>query len=151
MIQNIKRRFPYSEFYHSMRIIDVQQLSLTQTLINEYGEKEIKIICEFYGSQKVDGDGNVYEPIIDKEKLEKEWAFVRQLITNFREFKFVEQWFRIFSTKFSSLYPNTSKIIYIILMIPLSNNASVERVFSRQNLIKNKLRNEMKLEHFIFI
>ena len=67
-------------------------------------------------------------------------------MTNFREFKFVEQWFRIFSTTdFYSLHPNTSKIIHIILILPLSN-ASVERVFSRQNLIKNKLRNKMKLK-----
>jgi len=56
----------------------------------------------------------------------------------------------IFSTtKFSSLYPITSKIIHIILIIPLSN-ASVERVFSRQNLIKSKLRNKMKLETLHF-
>jgi hypothetical protein len=72
----------------------------------------------------------LYEPIIDKKELEKEWIVVRQFIANFREFKFVEQWFRIFSTTdFSSLYPNTSKIVHLILIIPLSN-ASVERVFS---------------------
>ncbi|GET55901.1 zinc finger protein 862-like [Rhizophagus irregularis DAOM 181602=DAOM 197198] len=98
-----------------MRIFDAQQLPLTQALINQYGEKEIKIISEFYGSQKVDEDGN----------------------QNF------------FNNKFSSLYPNTSKIIHIILIIPLSN-ASIERVFSRQNLIKNKLQNKMKLETLHF-
>ena len=53
------------------------------------------------------------------------------------------------TTNFSSLYPNTSKIINIILVIPLSN-ASVERVFSRQNLIKNKLQNKIKLETLYF-
>jgi hypothetical protein len=67
-----------------MRIFDAQQLPLTQTLINQYGEKEIEIIGEFYGSQKVDEDGNVYELIIDKKVLEMEWAVVRQFITNFR-------------------------------------------------------------------
>jgi hypothetical protein len=150
IIQNIKKRFPDSEFYHSMRIFDAQQLPLTQTSINQYGEKEIEVIGEFYGNEKVDEKGNIHEPIIDKKELETEWAVVRQFITNFREFKFVEQWFRIFSTtNFSSLYPNTSKIIHIILIIPLSN-ATVERVFSRQNLIKNKLRNKMKLETLHF-
>ena len=150
IIQNIEKRFPDSDFHHSMRIFDAQQLPLTQTLINQYGEKEIKIIGEFYGTQKTDQDGNVYEPIIDKEELKKEWIVVRQFISNFREFKFVEQWFRIFSTTdFSFLYPVTSKIIHLILIIPLSN-ASVERVFSRQNLVKNKLRNKMKLETLHF-
>ena len=150
MIQNIQKRFPDSEFHHSMRIFDAQQLPLTQTLINKYGEKEIEIIGEFYGNEKTDQDGNVYEPIIDKKELKNEWATVRQFITNFREFKFVEQWFRIFlTTDFYSLYPNTSKIIHIILIIPLSN-ASVERVFSRQNLIKNKLRNKLKLKTLHF-
>ena len=37
----------------------MQQLPLTQTSINQYGEKEIEIIGEFYGSQKVAEDGNV--------------------------------------------------------------------------------------------
>jgi len=150
IIENIKKRFPDSDFYHSMRIFDAQQLPLTQTLISQYGEKEIETIGEFYGNQKTDQDGNIHEPVIDKEELEKEWVVVRQFISNFRNFKFVEQWYRIFSTtNFSSLYPNTSKIIHIILVIPLTN-ASVERVFSRQNLIKNKLRNKMKLETLHF-
>ena len=34
IIQNIKKRFPDSEFYYSMQIFDAQQLPLTQTLIN---------------------------------------------------------------------------------------------------------------------
>ncbi|CAG8576953.1 10563_t:CDS:2 [Rhizophagus irregularis] len=150
IIQNIEKRFPDSDFHYSMRIFDAQQLPLTQTLINQYGEKEIEIVGEFYGNQKTDQDGNIYEPIIDKKELKNEWIVVRQFIANFRESKFVEQWFRIFSTTdFSTLYPNISKIIHIILIIPLSN-ASVERVFSRQNLIKSKLRNKMKLETLYF-
>ena len=64
---------------------------LTQTLINKYGEKEIETIGEFYGNQRTDKDGNIYEPIIDKEELEKKWVIIRQFITNFRQFKFIEQ------------------------------------------------------------
>ena len=70
---------------------DAQQLPLVQNLINKYGKKEIVIIGEFYGNQKTDQDGNIYEPIINKKELEKEWVSVRQFMTNFREFKFVEQ------------------------------------------------------------
>ncbi|RIA87017.1 hypothetical protein C1645_757354 [Glomus cerebriforme] len=73
IIQNIKKRFPDSDFHHSMRIFDAQQLSLTQTSINKYGEKEIEIIGDFYGNQKTDKDGNVYELIIDKKE---EWVTV---------------------------------------------------------------------------
>jgi len=76
IIQNIKKRFPDSNFYHSMQIFDAQQLPLTQTLINQYGEAEIKVIGEFYGSEKSDQDGNIYEAIIDKEELEREWIVV---------------------------------------------------------------------------
>ena len=74
-----------------MQIFDAQQLPLTQTLINKYGEKEIETIGEFYGNQRTDKDGNIYEPIIDKEELEKKWVIIRQFITNFRQFKFIEQ------------------------------------------------------------
>ncbi|RGB39622.1 hypothetical protein C1646_664476 [Rhizophagus diaphanus] len=69
-------RFPDAEFHHSMRIFDAQQLPLTQSLINKYGEKEIIIIEEFYGSQKTDQGGNIYEPVINKIELEKEWVIV---------------------------------------------------------------------------
>ena len=72
MIQNIQKRFPDSEFHHSMQIFDAQQLPLTQTLINQYGKKKIKIIGKFYGKQKVDDDGNIYELIIDRKELEME-------------------------------------------------------------------------------
>ncbi|CAB5202312.1 unnamed protein product [Rhizophagus irregularis] len=48
IIQNIEKRFPDSDFHYSMRIFDAQQLPLTQTLINQYGEKEIEIVGEFY-------------------------------------------------------------------------------------------------------
>ncbi|GBB98165.1 hypothetical protein RclHR1_03150028 [Rhizophagus clarus] len=91
IIQNIQKRFSDSEFYHSMRIFDAQQLPLTQTLINKYGNKKIEVIGEFYDNLKTDQDNNVYKPIIDKKELKKEWITVRQFMTNFREFKFVEQ------------------------------------------------------------
>ncbi len=43
---------------------------------------------------------------------------------------------------FSFNYPTT--IIKIALIVPLSN-AQVEKIFSQQNLIKNKLRNKMNI------
>ncbi|GES93809.1 ribonuclease H-like domain-containing protein [Rhizophagus clarus] len=71
-IENNQLLFPDSEFHHSMQIFDAQQLPLTQTLINKYGDKEIEVIGEFYGSPKTDQDNNIYEPIIDKKELKKE-------------------------------------------------------------------------------
>ena len=92
----MKKDFQY-RFLSFNADFDAQQLPSTQTLINQYhGEKEIEIIGDFYGNPKMDQDGNIYEQIIDKEELYKEWILARQFLTNFKEFKFVELWYRIF-------------------------------------------------------
>ncbi len=59
---------------------------------------------------------------------------------------FVEGWKRIFDTsQFAVLYPNVAEIVFFALIVPLSNG-NVERIFSQQNLIKTKVRNQMKLK-----
>jgi hypothetical protein len=45
---------------------------------------------------------------------------------------------------FSFIYPNSTIIIKVVLLIPFSN-AHVERIFSEMKLIKNKLRNQMQI------
>ncbi|GES73795.1 zinc finger protein 862-like [Rhizophagus clarus] len=64
-----------------------------------------------------------------------------------QEFKYHECWKHIFDTDsaFITNFPNIKKLIQIGLIIPLPN-ANVERIFSQQKLLKNKLRNKMSLE-----
>ncbi|CAG8698384.1 28572_t:CDS:2 [Racocetra persica] len=62
------------------------------------------------------------------------------------EIKILEAWKRIFLDlpTFNEIYPETAKLISILINLPLTN-AVVERIFSRQNLIKTKLQNRMSI------
>ncbi|CAG8720723.1 8025_t:CDS:2 [Gigaspora margarita] len=96
---------------------------------------------------KLDSDLANYEfkPLLNNRTLINEWGIVKFFLKNYRSIKFVDAWNLIFSkTSFLYDFPATSTLIQIALIIPVTN-AAVERVFSRQNLIKTHLRNQMNI------
>lgn len=67
-------------------------------------------------------------------------SFVTESPTNIIDF-----WFRVYGLQNSynePKYPNISKFALTLLTIPLSN-ASIERIFSQMNIVKNKIRNKL--------
>lgn len=149
IIEALKERFPNSELYDSFSIFDPKLLPKTEKQISTYGLKEISILGEFYGQDKI-VDDNVFPGIIDKEKLSEEWSSAKYYLQSFseRSYNFTEMWKHIFDTdsNFISNYPIISILVQIALIVPLSN-ANVERVFSHQNLIQTKLRNKLCVEN----
>ncbi|CAG8776430.1 12701_t:CDS:2, partial [Cetraspora pellucida] len=108
-----------------------------------YGNHEINKIGNFYRiSKKI--AGHEHYKVIDADNFAQEWRVIRSLLSNYRSLHITTAWHNILrdSQDFSLIYPNIYTIISIILCLPLSN-AYVERVFSKQNLIKTKLRNRM--------
>jgi hypothetical protein len=109
-----------------------------------YGENEIKILGDFYGNSKYQ-DGQAFPAKVNKNRIIQEWREAKLLLKNY-QFSFIDGWRRIFtSSQFLTLYPNLSKVVNYSLIVPLSNG-NVERIFSQQNLIKTKIRNQMKLK-----
>ena len=72
---------------------------------------------------------------------------VRNIICNYKDFWFIEAWYRIFNNNisFRDQFPNLTRLVELALVVPVSNGV-VERVFSHQNLIKTKLRNKMSIQ-----
>ena len=115
------------------------------SVFREYGMNEIEILGNFYGQDKKIS-GNLFLAILNSENLNHEWPSIKFLLSNYRNFNFSEAWKSIFSdfSNFNQLYPETTKLISISFNLPLTN-AVVERIFSKQNLIKTKLRNRMSI------
>lgn len=148
IIDAIKNRFPESELYFSFKIFDPKELPDNGGDLVIYGTNEIEFLDKFYGEDKF-VDNNQFCGIIEKGELIKEWSSVKlyfQLYKN-TELEFIQLWKHILDTDetFSFNYPTTTIILKIALIIPLSN-AHVERIFSQQNLIKSKLRNQMNID-----
>ncbi|CAG8625122.1 5065_t:CDS:2, partial [Cetraspora pellucida] len=126
VIESLRKRFPDSNLYEAMRILDPKELPKQDRDLVNYGIKEITMLGEFYGVSKTKKN-KVFDTILNKYELIQEW---KQIFTQ---------------TSFKIDYPNITQLVAISLIIPVSN-ANVERIFSQQNLVKTHLRNQMSLE-----
>jgi hypothetical protein len=149
MIEALQERFPHSELYNALSIFDVKLFPKNERQMVTYGQKEVEFLGKYYGDSKV-ADCSIFPGIINKEKLLEEWNSAKFYLASFsdRDFNFVEIWNHIFDVddKFINNYPTISLLVEIALIVPLSN-ATVERIFSHQNLIKTKLRNKLCTEN----
>jgi hypothetical protein len=133
-----------------MKILDPNEAPNRDGL-DTYGESEIKSLAEFYGKAKRNEKNIICEPVLDGNALIREWRMVRNIICDYRDFRFIEVWYRIFNNNisFRDQFPNLTKLVELALVVPVSNGV-VERVFSHQNLIKTKLRNKMSVQTLNF-
>ena len=147
IIDAIKNRFPESELYFSFKIFDPKELPDDENDLVAYGTNEIEFLDKFYGEDKFVDDNQFYG-MIEKGELIKEWSSVKFYIQSYKntELEFIQLWKHALDSDvtFSFNYPITTIILKIALIIPLSN-AHVERIFSQQNLIKSKLRNQINI------
>ena len=58
-----------------MRIYDPQQLPMNNKDLVNYDEKEINILCDFYGTEK-EQDNTTFDPLLDKKALKSEWDWL---------------------------------------------------------------------------
>ncbi|GES95219.1 zinc finger protein 862-like [Rhizophagus clarus] len=145
LVNNLYLRFPDTGIYNAMKIFDFSQVPTKSNAMVLYGEHEIKILGDFYGSSKYQ-NGQAFPAKVNKTRLIQEWREAKLFLKNYHDFDFIDGWRRIFTnSQFSTLYPNLSEVVNYSLIVPLSNG-NVERIFSHQNLIKTKVHNKMKLK-----
>ena len=112
-----------------------------------YGNEDIEKLATYYGIDKMDGDGNVMEKVINGNDVKQEWEVAKYYMKQIRNQDIVGGWENIFHMypDFSKDFPNVVNLVKILLIIPLSN-AQVERIFSQHKLTKTQLRNRMSVE-----
>ncbi|XP_054715342.1 zinc finger protein 862-like [Uloborus diversus] len=127
--ESMDRRFPEE----SMNII--QNFSAFDSfLLKSANNEEMKA--------KVLSLGNHFVTYVNCEKLIEEYEDVSVMLKHSYKDLNLSEVAELFPRKYKNTYPNTSTLMEIYLVIPISS-ASVERSFSTQNRIKNKFRNRL--------
>ncbi|CAG8505172.1 21363_t:CDS:2 [Gigaspora margarita] len=145
IIQSLRNHFPTSHLYHAMRILDPSESPDDQESLRTYGDSDIKFLADFYGVSKPITLNNTYHPpIIDNKGVIREWQMAKYLIHGYRNYSFMEAWKKIWvqNFQFRNQFPQLTKLVEVALTMPISNG-TVERVFSRQHLIRNELNTEI--------
>ena len=91
-----------------MRILDPNEAPNNRDRLDTYGENEIKSLAEFYGKAKRNERNIICEPVLDGNALIREWRMVRNIICDYKDFWFIEAWYRIFNNNisFRDQFPN---------------------------------------------
>lgn len=157
LLDNIRNQF-FGEAVNllvSSSVFNPASLPSDDAALPNYGEKELGVLAEFYGSEAtVIYEGVTFSspPLIDKEEILMEWhLFKRALVQECRLLKEEKKTAkepslqdvkarREASGAYSGLFPEMFKLLNIILVLPVGT-ASVERSFSQMKQIKTRLRN----------
>ena len=132
VILEIQERFPNQPLLNAMKIFNHLIWPNDKELLVNYGEDELNILTEYYRA------------IID-DNVSEEWDNYKAIIyANYKTTKLELLLPKLFENYFES-FPNILKLLSIIYSIPFSS-VECERGFSKQNLIKTDLRNNLNNE-----
>ncbi|GES83200.1 zinc finger protein 862-like [Rhizophagus clarus] len=139
VICEINDRFPHRSILSSMKIMNPIEWPKNNESLNDYGEKELEELIDFYG---VANEPNYPIPIIDADAIRDEWDnFKAIILANYRNLS-IDDLLPLLFQYHSDMYPNILVLISIFYSIPFSS-VDCERGFSRQNLIKTDICNQL--------
>ena len=147
--RNINARFPQSSLDVSMAfaILGMRTVSfLPEDELDDYGKKEIDILVNHYGKDKIIDDV-VSKAIIDGDKCHLEWNILKRLVIQqkYPRDKMSCLW-KLIHVYHSDTVPNMIRLANLALIMPYQT-ADCERGFSCQNSIKSSKRSRMKSEN----
>ena len=120
--------------------------------LEEYGTKEIKALCDFYGSPQTSSwleDGEQQEktsqPLIDPVKTIEEWQLVKQVVIaeQYPRDSMHQLWSLI--VKYHPEFPNLNILAKLALTSSV-HTAGCERGFFVQNRILTTFRNRLNID-----
>ena len=99
------------------------------------------------GSKNTDNDVEL-EPLLNGQELKEEWIIFKQLMSkNFNDSTIQGMATKLLcSSEMQEQFPQMLKLLTIALTVPVSS-VDCERGFSKQNLIKTKIRAKLKTEN----
>ena len=115
-----------------------------------YGNHEIDALSQHCGDTKKIVDGLELEPLINGPELKEEWVLFKQMVAkNFGSSSIQGMAKKLLdSEEAQEQFPQTLKLITLALTLPVSS-VECERGFSKQNLIKTKIRAKLKTENVL--
>lgn len=139
VICEINDRFPHRSILSAMKIMNPIEWPKNKESLNDYGEKELEELIDFYG---IANEPNYPMPIIDADAIRDEWDNFKVIILANYENLPINDLLPLLFQYHSDMYPNILILIDIFYSIPFSS-VDCERGFSRQNLIKTDIRNQL--------
>jgi hypothetical protein len=149
MIDEITERFPQTQILSNLGIFsDESYAKIHEVQIKDFGYSDILNLTDHYGVAKK----NLVNPLQTHYALINKTGCLMEF-DNFKYFNHLnaipsdqDPFLPVFASKGQNLFPNMFKLFQIVGTIPVST-VECERGFSRQNLIKTKLRNRLSTIH----
>ncbi|RIA98000.1 hypothetical protein C1645_750987, partial [Glomus cerebriforme] len=122
-----------------MKIMNPIKWPKNKESLNDYSEKELEKLIDFYG---VANESNYSMPIINADTIHDEWDnFKAIILANYENFSIDDLLLLLFQYH-SDIYSNIFILMNIFYFITFSN-VDCERKFSKQNLIKTDICNQL--------
>ncbi|CAG8834541.1 5418_t:CDS:1, partial [Racocetra persica] len=133
----IQNQFSNNPFVDAMKIFKLADWSLNNQNIAEFGNEELELLLNFYGEPQYP----LFPlAVVNSNDTRIEWFYFKKLIyENYSNLPIDKLLVLLFQQHIDS-YPNIGKLLAIIYSISFSS-VECERGFSKQNLIKTRLRN----------
>ena len=139
VICEINDKFLHKSILSAMKIMNPIEWPKNKENLNDYGEKELEELIDFYG---VANEPNYPIPIINTDAICNEWDNFKAIILANCETLSIDDLLPLLFQYHSDMYPNILILIDIFYSIPFSS-VGCERGFSKQNLIKTDIRNQL--------
>ncbi|KAK6168057.1 hypothetical protein SNE40_021959 [Patella caerulea] len=144
LIDNINDKFPNNDIMAAFCVFSPQKFPEMEELEN-YGCKEIGFLLDHYGNSVPRANDSTIIPI-ERSSAEKEWPTFRTYMSEKSPgLSYLELFSKVSQEGLSKQFPNMIRLMEIGLVIP-SSSAVFQQGFTRQNVIKTKLRSCMTLK-----
>ena len=147
LLDNLKSRFPDGGIVGSFSILDPQNLP-SPTDLASYGNSEIDTLSLHYGDSKETDDGVEMEQVLNGQELKDEWVQFKQMVSKNLRDALIQGMAKklLTNSEMQEQYPQMLNLLQLALTVPVSS-VDCERGFSKQNLIKTKIRAKLKTEN----
>jgi len=157
LIANLEKRFPNTQIIEAFQLLDFASYKRRKLIPrtvewNSLGEKELQVLCNYFGHQKsvkdpTSGNTTTYPALINKFQLYEEFKLLKLDLASNEDYingniSTEDTWASFYKTSVH-VYPNFFKLWNICCTLS-TNSAEAERGFSAQNLIKTKLRSRLE-------
>jgi hypothetical protein len=154
VINNIQQRYSTDKVCRLFDIFSPAKLPAEQDQLKNYGDEEISQLADMFGHQKVNSNNINIPAIIDYDELLVEWQSFKYIMYKHKNLTVKDFWCMAMK-KYGNCggFKNILETATIGFTCPMTTT-NVERGFSKQNIIKTALRNNIKtknLSDLIFI